>query len=730
MHLNTQKISQTDHNQSRMRTCIRLSLLALLLAAGLALPRAGWAAPSEEKLTLDGATSNTTGPMAAAVYEPLGLLLIANQGSDRVSVFEIPAMAPVPDPADTMEPLNLTVGDQPVAIAIWDNQSVMNPTPDRAYAFVANFGDNTVSVIDLFADPPVVLPDQEINLVPDADSSSPRPTALAVMGDELFVATDADGTVMRYDITDLPGAAPSHTLFPVAATDRTSAKGNAIVCQEIANVAPGDRPRTLTEFRGFLWAGCTNGGVSQISPSDGNVVLILTSGGPDQAAALVGDPRGATKILYVLDDTVDGIFALDFSNDFTEGPTYINPVCNLGSSPQLTIPVAAGNATAMVPYSDPSDQTDWLVVLSTANTGSFLTLVNVASIDPDPDAQVPECTLDSNDGISFTVPLTLGNPVFPENIPTAGFSQQIGVYLSYIAVPNYAATGGVDMVSMVTDAALLDPSTDDVLAFGYMDMDPDTVEDNETLTQLDLVFDTDELVHESDTFFSVARVKGTLAGVEFSTGTTMATQETLTIPVTSAAIRSALGLSNTANEVLQVLFQLEDDAGDISYVSREIIHDTVPPQTPMMTPVVEVGSNMLTITVPDAKDDDLSETVTPSGIGGYFVHFTEATADDETPDIPDDVFIASNSAKFVLGGLENRVTYKFEIFVRDRAGNQSSGSVTASGRPVPGVSLLELLGENGCVFSPRARGWGVGELLLWLGAFAIVITVRRRGVRA
>ncbi|MCB0220953.1 MAG: hypothetical protein KDH09_14740, partial [Chrysiogenetes bacterium] len=490
--MNTQKIFQTDHKQSRMRTCIRLSLLALLLATGMFAPGLARAAPNEEKLTLDGAGTQTNAPMAAAAYAPLGLLLVANHDSDTVSVFEMPVLGPVLDSMG--DPLTLSVVDQPVAIAIWDDTSVMQSTPTVAYAFVAGYGDSAISVIDLFAEPPVVLTDREIDLTLDEDINTPGPTALAVMGDELFVATNGDGTVMRYDITDLPGMTPAHVDFPVDTTDRTSNAGNAIACTATATVSPaGAKPRSLTVFEGFLWAGCTDGSVSQISPSDGAVTRIYdNTGGPSQAAALAGDPRG-NEILYVLDDDATGergIYALDFTGGTLADPPYIENICDQGNAPRRSIPIPSGNATAMVPYDDPSDTTNWLVVLSTSSTGSNLTLVNVASIDPEGD--VPECTLDAEDGISFTVPLTLGDPVFSTTTTPNDLSQQIGVYGSYIAVPNYRASGGADMVSLVTDAALLEEAGPAVLAFGYNDGDAMTVEDNNVKTQVDMVFTTDE----------------------------------------------------------------------------------------------------------------------------------------------------------------------------------------------------------------------------------------------
>ncbi|MCB0221623.1 MAG: hypothetical protein KDH09_18130, partial [Chrysiogenetes bacterium] len=282
-------------------------------------------------------------------------------------------------------------------------------------------------------------------------------------------------------------------------------------------------------------------------------------------------------------------------------------------------------------------------------------------------------------------------------------------------------------------AALLEEAGPAVLAFGYNDGDAMTVEDNNVKTQVDMVFTTDEDIPTPiDMQYAFVRLKGELSGMDLTPLSLTYAMPDLTIAVGAESVRMALGMATTDNELVEVLFQIPDESGDIAYVAREVIYDTTDPKIAApLEGTVGVGSSELTVTIPGASDEVMNGVA--SGIGAFFVEFTSAVDAAEDPVTPpdDQAYATGNGSSFTITGLTNRVTYTFNVYALDNAGNRSVEFVAdLEGTPAPGVSLLDLLGENGCVFSPRARGWGAGELLLWLGALAIALAVRRRGARA
>ena len=709
-----------------MRTCIRLSLLALLAIAGLALPRAARAAPDAEKLTLDGKGTGTNGPIAAVVHESAELLVVANYSSDTVSIFEMPSVSAVFDGDDEV---TLDVGDGPIAVAVWESGA-------NYYAFVANNGDDTISVIDLDSVPPVVLTDREIDLSPDADIPSPGPVALAVSGDSLFVATNDPGSVMRYDLSVLPGVTPTHDAFPTAAPDQTTTGGNLVVCQNTDTPNGTAWPRALLVYGGFLWAACSSGGVAQFS-SNGSVVLRGDiDGGLTSAEALAGDPRGNPAILYILSDDHDGVFAINLADDhfLDEGDPVFEDICASGGALRNYIPITESlNASAMIAYTDLSDSAHYLLVLTTGSSVSYLQVTRIDEIDPEV-AEAPECGLETEGSITARVTLELGNPVFPDGAAPGGTGQQISNYGDYIALPNFGASSGANMVSLVTDAPLLMQAGSGILAIGYDD--PMVVDEEPLKTEAALAFESDEVLVDT-LAMDIARVrlKGELGGSMFTPEGYNFTEPNVTVRVGSDEVASTLGLGPSDNETLEVLLALEDENSNIGYVAREVIYDTTKPvikqpENPMdLKAGVQVGSNELTVTVAGASDVEANGV--QSGLGGFYVVFTSAIGEDMTPlaTLPEPMDIASTSTTFNISPLTNNVTYTFDIRALDLAGNQSDEVVmNVSGTPLPGITLLELTGETGCVLARGARGLNAAELLLWIGALALA--VRRRGARA
>lgn len=708
------------------------------------LPSPARAVPDTEQGTLSGASTLTAGPTTAVIYATYGYILVANRNSDTVSIFDLQTGAPIED--EMGNPWNMPVTEEPVAIAIREEPSALPFEPTEAYAFVAGYVGQAISIIDLTATPPVVLEDDEIDLTVMSESMSPGPVSLLVAGENLYVANADDGTIQRYDLSVFP---PDPLAFGTADPSQTTANGNLVPCQ--VNMGSGDAvvttsasPRVMLRYSGRNWYACDSG-----NPSIGASVGLFNSAGeialrPDLAGAgnglgtvraLAGDERAATDILYVLDDIDDFVVALDVAITMEEDvfvendDPVIAPICAIGSTSQNGIPISRNaESTAMITVIDTSSTNggDFLAVFSTSGAGT-LDLINLAGINRDT-MDLPECGSTADMSIIESVPLEIGNSNFPPSTQPDNIGQQIDQQGAYIVLPNFGASGGNDMVTLVTDAPELTPTSTATPALTNSASASPVAK-----TDAELIFDSSETIASSPEPTVRVRRKGDPTTTKTIGSPMDSVGDQLTLMLTSAELEGVGVVGASDNKELEVLIAAADGDGDTALVSRELVFDTNPPEISQSDPMnleadVQVGSNKLRVTVPGAQDVPVDGV--ESGLGGFYIEFTDAVDADMMPVTPppDQEFPAS-SATFEITGLTNRVTYTFNISAVDRAGNQSAEVVAdVSGTPIPGDTLADLTGETGCVMSAHSRGANGAEWLLWIGVPALAFY--RRGVRA
>ncbi len=701
------------------------ALAAASLVLGFGFHRPAYAFPNAEKITFDNALADT-GAFAAAMFTPFDFMLLANRTSGTVSFFDLQTMSALQDPADGTPVIFPVVAD-PVAIATY----VDNPgNPTVAYAFVAGYSSNKVSVIDLMAFPPVVLGGSEINLVTGADTSNPGPVALLQVSGRLFVAAGSEGTILQYDLGPLP-AVPTHVT--VAAGSQVSAKGNLVPCVVSTNpTASSARPRVMTDFGSVHYVGCSQGTISSFSSAG----MIATRGdlaggfNIESVRGLAGDPRAGTDILYVLDDTGDALFALNVAAGVFDSTTnlpadvIIQSVCSAGSVNRNSVPLPpSGAATALFSFADASAAGggNFAGVLTATSSTASLQLIDLARIDTDP-VTVPICGAGENGTIVNQVSLTQSKPFLngAGNVP-AGIGQQVFYWLGYVGIPGYSSTGGTAALTLVTDNPLLRVESVTELALTSASTTVGTLTlGNATTT---IVWSSDKSVQPAapgnvapTVSVRKKRAPNPRTGLPALVTTTSNLDQALQVVVTSSNLINSGVVTATSNEFLEVLVTGDDQDRNKGYSAQEVIFDTTPPTMPALPGAVsvEIGDTILAVRVAGAADPQANDV--RSGLGGFAVHFTAPT-----PGVPADRFYPAANGRFTLTGLTNNVTYGFDIYAVDAAGNVSATLLSASGTPVPGLGIIALTGEQGCGLSRE----GGQASLLGIGALGFLWFLRR-----
>lgn len=695
-----------------MRLAGGLALLCLVLVT---LSGRAWAVPDQEKIGLDVSTTET-GAIATVIYTPRNLVLMVHRSTDSVTVHDLLTFEPVLNASGN--PLVLDVVDDPVAIDIF----VDNPAnPTKALAFVAGFASNAVSVINLLTSPPSVLGAKEIDLTLSSDTANPGPaTLIATAGQLLFVANAIEGTIQQFDFSGLPGGSISEVNFGTGSPDQTTAEGNLITCVVSQNTTQTS-PRALLFYDARLWSGCINGVISNFDTS-GNVVLRSDLGGGvniESVRALAGDPRTGTKILYALDDTDNLVYAIDVSSgsfsNTSQDPT-IDPVCRVSGADRNGIPLPTNvQSSAMLSFTDTTlNGGDFLAVLNTASTESNLQLIDLELIDTDSGTN-PECGVGAANSISVPVTLSLGAPVFPASAVPSLIQQRIAQTGPYITIPNFSVTDGLDALTIVTDAPAFTDSGADTSA-----MTASTNPFGLAETMNSLTWDSDETIVGSPAPQAIVRIRGQ-RNTQPSLIHAASVGDTLMISFTSTDLLNSGLVSGTSNEILEIIafgFDAQEDRGS---EGQEIVFDNIVPMQPTSANVTP-GDTILRVG-PSGASDPAAGNGVRSGIGGYHVTFTAATDSMGNPvALPTDRVFRTTGA-FTISGLQNDFTYDFEIRSFDQAGNVSSGALTASGTPVPGVGIIDLTGERGCGVGHSS---GIAPALTFCGLLMLMIRRRRR----
>ncbi|HVB34643.1 MAG TPA: hypothetical protein VNJ52_09770 [Patescibacteria group bacterium] len=313
-------------------------------------------------------------PSAVAVDPATGVAVVANSGSDTVSIFNVPNCSSVSCPATSVK-----VGNQPTGVAI---------DPFRHLAIVVNQGDNTLSLVDLTG----VNPTQTIPLpagyVPVSIGENP-------LTGHALVANQETNTVTVVDLSQNPA-----TVTTVDVTQGGTRPGGT-----------GLNPRVAIEPR-LDWAIVTPGGAGAISAIDMshevispvtaqptfNVVFSFTISttitgialNPITDQLLLTDPNSSFATIFSLLD--ESVLSVTNANNSTVGydnvASAVNPLTNVGllvgqntNSIQLVdllnaevigSPLTVGNSPVDVAFDDVTDRA--VVVNQADGTASVLSM--------------------------------------------------------------------------------------------------------------------------------------------------------------------------------------------------------------------------------------------------------------------------------------------------------------------------------------------------------------------
>jgi hypothetical protein len=225
-----------------------------------------------------------------------------------------------------------------------------------------------------------------------------------------------------------------------------------------------------------------------------------------------------------------------------------------------------------------------------------------------------------------------------------------------------------------------------------------------------------------------------------------------------------------SNEIVQVLVEARDSNGNYGRRLVKVPVDSIRPEPPAIRSIGADDKRLQLSLVPGTDPAD-GTTGVSSGIGGYRVVFlqthedksdgstvenfaadfpnpgdperqvvtpagggppvtTNATTPNQFIPVSKTVSVADSSQSGVsLEGLQNLVTYTFDVFSLDNAGNRSATGVRGSGEPDAGIGLFDIIGEKGCQMTAEARGgWRdfAGFLMLLSGWAGIYLMRRRR----
>lgn len=305
-------------------------------------------------------------PSAVAMNTATGVAVVANTGSDSVSVINLDAMPP-----SVVATVSLPAGAAPTGVAV-DNV--------RNLAVVANNGNNTISIIDLGAMPPAVT-DTLNSPTPTGGSGPAKPVSVAA-NPLTGLAVVANDTTNAATVIDL---------------------NTKTVLGTVSGVSTGPRPRVSVEPR-LNWAVITPGGGGTLSIVDlgrRSVVATVVLGqsvrgigiNTETDRAFLVDPSATVGTIFsVLDQSVTNV-ALEAGhvasavNPLTDIGISVNSSTNMASFVDLRasarvrdqnnnpvmVPVGAGPVAVAV---DPGSN-QAVVVNETGGTVTILSLGNI-----------------------------------------------------------------------------------------------------------------------------------------------------------------------------------------------------------------------------------------------------------------------------------------------------------------------------------------------------------------
>jgi YVTN family beta-propeller protein len=275
-----------------------------------------------------------TQPSAVAIDKATGVAVVANTGSDTISLIDLASCSASACPVSTMP-----VGHQPTGVAV---------DPLRDMAIVVNQGDKTLSLVDLSGAKPTQTVTLPSAYTPVSVGENPH-TGHAL------VANQETNTMTVVDLSASPAK-----VTPVDVTQGGTRSGGT-----------GANPRVTIEPR-LDWAIVTPGGNGAISAVDMSHPAISATGqptydvvfsftlsttvtgaalNPDTDQVLFTDPSGSVASVFsLLDESVQGITNVGF-NDVAAA---INPLTNIGLLVnQSTSAVQAVDLTNARPIGNP-----------------------------------------------------------------------------------------------------------------------------------------------------------------------------------------------------------------------------------------------------------------------------------------------------------------------------------------------------------------------------------------
>lgn len=251
-----------------------------------------------------------TSPAAVAVDRATGVAVVANTGSDSISLIDLPGCAGGSCPVS-----NVSVGHQPTGVAV---DSL------RDQAIVVNQGDKTLSLVDLSTGQVVRTVALPSAYVPVAVAENP-------LTDHAAVANQSTNTVTIVDLSQSPAV-----VTPVDVTQGGTRSGGTGASPQVA-IEPG-----------LDWAIVTPGGSGAITAIDMSHPAATTSGqptydivfsftlsttvtgiavNPNTDQVLLTDPNNNwTTAFSLLDESVQRTTNVGFNNVATA----LNPLTNVG----------------------------------------------------------------------------------------------------------------------------------------------------------------------------------------------------------------------------------------------------------------------------------------------------------------------------------------------------------------------------------------------------------------
>ncbi len=635
-------------------------------------------------------------------------------------------------------------------------------------AYIANFGNNKITVLQL--DTADGKPEVLEQLSPGSGgkfgtTSTPRPVGLVLFNTNLWVL-NLEGTVSKININ-------ADLFARVAFTAGTrTATNDVLVCGNTSASASGATTAPLSIVRQgiYTYIGCEAHTVTRLDDNGTTVNRNIAAGSSSRGRILVPHPHYADVLFYV-DDLGRQVVGLDTNDSVFDSATspIISPLCQVAAVNVSAIPLSPspGIAMAATGFQDTSTaERSFLAVLNNTSGGAIVEMIDVNSMDTSSTSTVPDCTISTStasasatgNNVAYSI---TGSPGSSTTVSPTGTPMQLAFDAGYLFVPNYGAANGSNVVSVFTSNPWFSSGAATPSALSGIFTSPDDT----AVTSAALKVTSDE---STAAVKGQARIDDTLPFVDLAGSVPV----TGTTPGFTTTINELIGAGVVApdtNEIVQVVVQARDADGNFGRRLIRLPVDSLRPDPPAIHSV-GADDKRLQISLTPGTDPTDETTGVSSGIGGYRVVFLQTrnekddgsvvenfaadfpnpgdlerqvvtpadggpavTTNATTPNqfIPVSKTVSVDSAAqsgISLDGLENLVTYTFDIYSLDIAGNRSIAGVRGEGEPDAGVGLFDIIGENGCQMGGGSPGtWrdlaGFTGLVL---VSALIFRIRRR----